>query len=81
MYLVNNMFAFENHILHIAILSAVGIFLIIILSELFKLYPYMELKNIYLDYIFYKIEKNNLNITDNVINIISFVEKYNRLFE
>ncbi len=50
-YLVNNMFTIENLILHIAILSIVGMFLIILLSELFKLYPYLELKNIYLDYI------------------------------
>ncbi len=57
MYLANNRFAFENYILHITILSAGGIFLIILLSELFKLYPYLELKIIYLDY--FKNDKRN----------------------
>lgn len=50
MYLLNNLFVFENHIIHIIILSSMGMFLIILLSELFKLYPYLELKNICLDY-------------------------------
>ncbi len=39
------------------------------------------LSNIYLDYIFYKIEKNNVNINDNIMNIISFDEKYNTLLD